>query len=152
LNNISEIVFGLIRDRQLASSLASISHRFTPSAADIDSVIEPILVLSSKFLDTEQERIPNYFWPASGKWKIRGAFPALLNALNIVTLMNLDLHKTYIDDEHYNAGHGHAYEKYGVDVDVGALVIVRPDQCKNTDATVRCLLMCVRCFENHDYG
>jgi phenol 2-monooxygenase len=41
-----------------------------------------------------------------------------------------DLHKTYIDDEHYNAGHGHAYEKYGVDPKVGAVVLVRPDQCK----------------------
>jgi phenol 2-monooxygenase len=40
-----------------------------------------------------------------------------------------DLHKTYIDDEHYNSGHGHAYEKYGVDSSVGAMVIVRPDQC-----------------------
>jgi phenol 2-monooxygenase len=41
-----------------------------------------------------------------------------------------DLHKTYIDNEHYNAGHGHAYEKYGVDPKVGAVVLVRPDQCK----------------------
>jgi len=36
----------------------------------------------------------------------------------------------YIDDEHYNSGHGHAYEKYGVKPDVGAVVIVRPDQCE----------------------
>jgi phenol 2-monooxygenase len=42
----------------------------------------------------------------------------------------LDLHKTYIDDEHYNSGHGHAYKSYGVDPDVGAIVIVRPDQCE----------------------
>jgi hypothetical protein len=41
-----------------------------------------------------------------------------------------DLHKTYIDDEHYNSGHGYAYEKYGADPSVGAVVIVRPDQCK----------------------
>jgi hypothetical protein len=40
-----------------------------------------------------------------------------------------DLHKTYIDDEHYNSGHGRAYAKYGVDPSVGAVVIVRPDQC-----------------------
>lgn len=39
-----------------------------------------------------------------------------------------DLHKTYIDDEHYNAGQGHAYERYGVDAQQGAVVIVRPDQ------------------------
>jgi phenol 2-monooxygenase len=57
---------------QLASSLLTLSRRFTPSAADIDSIIGPILVLSSKFVETEQEMIPDYFWPASGKWKIRG--------------------------------------------------------------------------------
>lgn len=48
----------------------------------------------------------------------------------------LDLHKTYIDDEHYNSGQGHAYEKYGVDPDVGAIVIVRPDQCKCSNMSV----------------
>lgn len=42
----------------------------------------------------------------------------------------LDVHKVYIDDEHYNSGYGHAYEKYGVDPKVGAVVIVRPDQCE----------------------
>jgi hypothetical protein len=40
-----------------------------------------------------------------------------------------DLHKTFIDDESYNSGHGKAYEFYGVDPREGALVIVRPDQC-----------------------
>lgn len=41
-----------------------------------------------------------------------------------------DLHKSYVDDDHYNSGHGHAYKRYGVDADIGAVVIVRPDQCK----------------------
>jgi phenol 2-monooxygenase len=44
-----------------------------------------------------------------------------------------DLHKTYIDDDHYNSGHGHAYKKYGIDPSVGAVVVVRPDQCKCFD-------------------
>jgi hypothetical protein len=44
--------------------------------------------------------------------------------------MSSDLHKTYVDDEHYNSGHGHAYKSYGVDPNVGAVVIVRPDQCE----------------------
>ncbi|CAN9312573.1 unnamed protein product [Alternaria alternata] len=97
-------------DSMLAKALESTARRYTSTAKHIDSVIEPILVLSSKFRDTEQERIPDYFWPKSGKWGIR------------------DLHKTYLDDEHYNSGHGHAYQIYGVDLDVGAVVIVRPDQ------------------------
>jgi phenol 2-monooxygenase len=50
------------------------TRRFTPPSQDIDSVIEPILVLSSKFLEREQESIPDFFWPVSGKWGIRGAF------------------------------------------------------------------------------
>lgn len=40
-----------------------------------------------------------------------------------------DLHKTFIDDESYNSGHGKAYEFYGVDPREGAVAIVRPDQC-----------------------
>ncbi|KAL2062236.1 hypothetical protein VTL71DRAFT_6502 [Oculimacula yallundae] len=39
-----------------------------------------------------------------------------------------DLHKTFFDDESYNSGHGKAYEKYGIDVNEGAVVVVRPDQ------------------------
>ena len=41
----------------------------------------------------------------------------------------VDLHKTYVDDDHYNSGPGYAYEKYGVDPNTGAVVILRPDQC-----------------------
>ncbi|CAG5180942.1 uncharacterized protein ALTATR162_LOCUS9514 [Alternaria atra] len=90
--------------------LAKMFSRKEQYEEHIDSVIEPVLVLSSKFLQTEQDRIPDYFWPKSGKWGIR------------------DLHKTYVDDEHYNSGHGHAYKNYGVNPDVGAVVVVRPDQ------------------------
>jgi phenol 2-monooxygenase len=41
-----------------------------------------------------------------------------------------------VDDESYNSGHGHAYEKYEIDVDEGAMVVVRPDQCES----ISCLL------------
>lgn len=51
-------------------------------------------------------------------------------SIHNLTRKSTDLHKTYIDDEHYNSGHGHAYTKYGVDPEVGAVVIVRPDQCE----------------------
>ena len=39
-----------------------------------------------------------------------------------------DPYKVFVDDEHYNHGHGHAYQAYGVDPAVGAVVVVRPDQ------------------------
>ncbi|KAI4906508.1 hypothetical protein J4E90_010401 [Alternaria incomplexa] len=98
------------RLEKLSKALEATASQYTPAGKHIDSFIETLLVLSSKFPETEQESIPGYFWPKSGKWSIR------------------DLHKTFIDDDHYNSGHGHAYEKYGVKPDVGAVVIVRPDQ------------------------
>lgn len=33
-----------------------------------------------------------------------------------------------MDDISYDAGHGRAYEKYGIDCETGAVVVVRPDQ------------------------
>jgi len=74
MRDLLRCIEGILTDEQLASFLEAIARRFTPSAQDIDSVIEPILVLSSKFLETEQESIPDYFWPSSGKWKIRGTY------------------------------------------------------------------------------
>lgn len=68
--------------------------------------------------------------------------------------ISTDLHKTYIDDEHYNSSHGHAYEKYGVDSEMGAVVIVRPDQCKCTNRGIvldRGLTL-QRCIEDHNTG
>jgi phenol 2-monooxygenase (NADPH) len=47
----------------------------------------------------------------------------------IVLTQPIDLHKVFIDDESYNSGHGRAYEKYGVDMNKGAVAIVRPDHC-----------------------
>ena len=41
-----------------------------------------------------------------------------------------DLHKTYLDDDSYHCGHGHAYNSYGIKPEEGAMVIVRPDNCK----------------------
>lgn len=115
---------------QLAGVLESLANQFTPSNRDIDSVIEPILVLSSSFTETEQEQIPPYFWPVSGKWGIRGSCSVANSLQKPYTYIVSDLHKSYIDDEHYNSGHGHAYEKYGVDPSIGAVVIIRPDQCE----------------------
>lgn len=45
-------------------------------------------------------------------------------------LRHPDMHKVFVDDESYNSGHGHAYSFYGIDPEKGAMVIVRPDQCK----------------------
>jgi phenol 2-monooxygenase len=95
---------------QAAKNLEQTIRRFTPTHAHPDAVIELILVLATKFAETEQAMVPEVFSPVTGKWGIK------------------DLHKMYIDDKHYNAGHGHAYEQYSVDVEQGAVVVVRPDQ------------------------
>jgi phenol 2-monooxygenase len=47
-------------------------RRFTKPEDDVDSVIEPILVLNGERVQMEQDMIPNVFWPVTGKWKMRG--------------------------------------------------------------------------------
>lgn len=54
----------------------------------------------------------------------------------LANAVHSDMHKTFVDDESYNSGHGHAYEKYGVDVVEGAIAIVRPDQCSLPDIKI----------------
>lgn len=63
-----------LRLDQLASVLEGLARRHTPSTEHIDSLIEPIIVLSSKFAVLQQEQIPQYFWPVTGKWGMRGMF------------------------------------------------------------------------------
>ncbi|KAI1094591.1 FAD binding domain-containing protein [Rostrohypoxylon terebratum] len=96
----------------LSDRLGKVVDAYTPLDADRDTVINPILVLSSKRTEIEQEWIPDTFAPVVSKWKMKSLF------------------KVFVDDEGYHTPHGHAYEKYGVDPKKGALVIVRPDQCK----------------------
>ncbi|KAL4885436.1 FAD binding domain-containing protein [Aspergillus karnatakaensis] len=100
LNQLGEYLF---------SSHGPIQKYLSPGA-DIDSLIEVILILSGERLEIQQEQIPDAFWPTTGKYRMR------------------DLHKIYIDDESYHNGHGHAYEFYGIDPEHGAIAIVRPDQ------------------------
>ena len=79
----------------------------------------------------EQEQLPCYLWPVTGKWKMRGTSSGSgTQCHQKADKTNLDLHKVYVDDEHYNSGHGHAYEVLGIDPEKGAMVIVRPDQCE----------------------
>ncbi|KAF4546334.1 Phenol 2-monooxygenase [Lasiodiplodia theobromae] len=85
-----------------------IVSNLTPKGADLDSVIETIVVLSGKRHDLEQDDIPEYFRPTTGKMQIQGKPTASLSYTKNV--------------------HGHAYKFYGVDTSHGTIVIVRPDQ------------------------
>ncbi|PGH08741.1 hypothetical protein AJ80_07779 [Polytolypa hystricis UAMH7299] len=95
---------------EVSNKLDGIVREFTPESSDPDAVIDPVLVISSKRTEVEQEDIPSFFTPISGKRKMKCLF------------------KTYVDEESYNSGHGQAYEFYGVEPSRGAMVIVRPDQ------------------------
>jgi len=53
-------------------------------------------------------------------------FPELLRPFD--ENMGWDYDKIYVDDESYHEGHSHAYENYGVDLDKGCIVVLRPDQ------------------------
>ncbi|KAH9903697.1 FAD binding domain-containing protein [Xylariomycetidae sp. FL2044] len=96
---------------KLSGSLKNVIREFTPAESDFDAILNPILVLSGARVHVEQHQIPEVFTPTTGKWKMK------------------DLLKVFVDDEGYNdAGHGHAYDFYGVDAEKGVLVVVRPDQ------------------------
>ncbi|KAI1484871.1 FAD binding domain-containing protein [Biscogniauxia mediterranea] len=99
------------RLRTLSGQLQNIAGQFTTADVEPDSVIESILVLRMKRVDIQAEWIPGVFTPVGGKWKIKC------------------LHKVFVDDESYDSGHGHAFEKYGIDPSRNdAIVVVRPDQ------------------------
>ena len=72
-------------------------------------MIESIVVLSGDRGQIEQEQIHPIFSPVNGKWLIP------------------DLHKSFVDEESYNSGHGRCYEHFGIDPNEGAVLIVRPD-------------------------
>ena len=48
-------------------------QKYLPPKADIDSFIEVIVVLSGERLKIDQEQIPQYFLPATGRWRMRGS-------------------------------------------------------------------------------
>ncbi|UKZ76834.1 hypothetical protein TrVFT333_004549 [Trichoderma virens FT-333] len=94
---------------KVAAELQSIIHMFTPRGQDANTVIQGVLVLASKRIEIEQKMIPDVFTPETGKWKIK------------------HLQKVFVDDVSYNAGHGQAYQAYGIHPE-GCLIVVRPDQ------------------------
>ncbi|OHW90150.1 FAD binding domain-containing protein [Colletotrichum incanum] len=95
---------------KLANNLEVILRQFTESHEDTTSFLNLILVLKSDRKNLDDKKIPNLFMPYTGKWGVK-------------CLQNI-----FVDDISYHAGHGEAYAKYGVDPEVGAMILVRPDQ------------------------
>ncbi|KAK7426894.1 hypothetical protein QQZ08_006640 [Neonectria magnoliae] len=53
---------------KVSDKLQSIVQRFTPETQDADAIIQSLLVLASKRTNVEQEQIPEFFTPITGKW------------------------------------------------------------------------------------
>ncbi|KAH9821518.1 FAD binding domain-containing protein [Melampsora americana] len=75
-----------------------------------DSIIDCITILASARVSIEPDDFHDVLRPIKGKHGFRS------------------YQKIFTDDESYHQGHGHAYEKYGIDSKIGCVVIVRPDQ------------------------
>ncbi|ROW15590.1 hypothetical protein VPNG_02146 [Cytospora leucostoma] len=95
---------------KVAASIEPVVKEFTPEGQDQDSTIESLLALKTKRTELELYQIPEFFRPAVGKHKIRG------------------LHKVFVDDESYHSGHGHAFDKLGIDPNAITVAVIRPDQ------------------------
>ncbi|KKY21333.1 hypothetical protein UCRPC4_g03769 [Phaeomoniella chlamydospora] len=93
----------------LSNDLGNMVSEFTPKSQDVDSVIQAILVLSSRRTELEQEQIPGVFTPVTGKLRIKR------------------LQNVFVDNDGGNSKHGYAYDIYGIDSKQGCLIVVRPD-------------------------
>jgi phenol 2-monooxygenase len=82
--------------------------RYTPATAQIDSVFQVYLIHASARRSIEWDEFPEAFRHRD-------------------EVGRMDYWSIYADDMSYHQGHGKAYEKYGIDPDVGAILVVRPD-------------------------
>ena len=57
---------------QVSQTLEQTAQRFTPPRAHPDSVIDRVLVIASDRKKVEQEDIPEFFTPVTGKWGMKG--------------------------------------------------------------------------------
>lgn len=89
----------------LENAPASPVVKYTNSQADIDSVIDVYAVFQQQ--DLAIENMPQYLWPAKGKYGLR------------------DYEKAFHSDESNN---NDIFEKRDINRDSGCMVIVRPDQ------------------------
>ncbi|OHE98311.1 FAD binding domain-containing protein [Colletotrichum orchidophilum] len=93
-----------------AEQLEALMRQLPIIDKSIHGFVSLVLVLKSDRKSLEEKKIPRLFTPTAGTRQIK----FLRNVL--------------VDDASYHAGHGEAYAKYGVDPEIGAMVLVRPDQ------------------------
>ncbi|KAF4988771.1 hypothetical protein FGRMN_9565 [Fusarium graminum] len=91
------------------SDTSSFLKRFTPSTARYDSVIEVLTVHASKRQDHDIFDFPEVLRPYD---EVDG----------------WDYNKIFVDDSSYHEGYGQLYKTWGISLDEGCVVILRPDQ------------------------
>ena len=91
------------------SDSQSFLSRFTPPTGKLDSVIEILTIHSGPRVGLDLLSLPEILRPFD---KTTG----------------WDYDKVFVDDESYHEGHGEAYKKWGIEKEMGCVVILRPDQ------------------------
>ncbi|KAI6754689.1 hypothetical protein HG530_012441 [Fusarium avenaceum] len=91
------------------SGPSSFLKRFTPPSARYDSVIEFLTIHASKRQDHDIFDFPEVLRPYD---EVDG----------------WDYNKVFVDDDSYHEGHGQLYKTWGISLDLGCAVILRPDQ------------------------
>ncbi|KXL43293.1 hypothetical protein M433DRAFT_156940 [Acidomyces richmondensis BFW] len=84
--------------------------KYTPSGADIDSVIDVRAVFQQHRHSLNVSSLPELLLPHKGKFGLQ------------------DYEKAFTDEESYGFGFGEIYKTRGVDKERGCIVVVRPDQ------------------------
>lgn len=84
--------------------------KYTPSGADIDSIIDVRAVFQQHRRTLNISSLPEILLPHKGKFGVQ------------------DYEKVFTDEESYGFGFGKIYKTRGIDKEKGCIVVVRPDQ------------------------
>lgn len=90
--------------------LSTLLPKYTPSKADIDSVIDVRAVLQQSRKSINITDLPGILLPHKGKFGIQ------------------DYEKVFTDEESYGFGFGEIYKNRSINREEGCVVVVRPDQ------------------------
>ncbi|KAF4341962.1 phenol 2-monooxygenase [Fusarium beomiforme] len=95
---------------EVARELDNLVKMFTPPGDQTDRVFSQTLLIKAERKTVEIDQLPEAFFPHTGPYSLR------------------NVHRVFVDDSSpYMLGCGQAFEKYGIDAENGAIVVVRPD-------------------------
>ncbi|KAF9774737.1 hypothetical protein IL306_007230 [Fusarium sp. DS 682] len=95
---------------EVARELGNLVKMFTPPQDQADKIFNQTLLIKAQRKTIEIDQLPEVFFPRTGLYNLR------------------NVHRVFVDEiSPYMLGCGHAFEKYGIDAERGAIVVVRPD-------------------------